>query len=98
MTPSIQASVAFILRRHFLVRPRHFRPTQRLEQDYNLGPLDKLELANYLEQAFHFDFSDQEIAEFRTLGSVVASVKRHVHHLPTAAIPHFQPGYELAAA
>lgn len=54
MKASIQVRITRILRRHFLVRPLHFWPTQRLEQDYNLGPLDKLELANCLEQEFHF--------------------------------------------
>lgn len=78
MKTSIQSRIARILRRHFLVRPRYFWPTQRLDQDYNLGPLERLELANCLEVAFHFDFHDQEIAEFCTLGSVAASVKRHV--------------------
>ncbi|MBC8084377.1 MAG: hypothetical protein H7Z21_14335, partial [Hymenobacter sp.] len=67
-------------------------------QDYNLGPLEKLELALCLEQEFHFDFYDQEIAEFRTLGSVVASVRRHVQALPTAGAPLLQPTYERLVA
>ena len=58
MKTSIQARIARILRRHFLVRPLHFGPTQLLEQDYNLGQLEKLELANCLEEEFHFDFYD----------------------------------------
>ncbi len=78
MKTSIQPRIARILWRHFLVRPPHFLLTQKLERDYNLGPLEKLELANCLEAAFHFDFYDQEVAEFRTLGSVVAAVRRHL--------------------
>jgi len=78
MKASIQTRIARILRRHFLVRPLHFLPTQQLDQDYNLGLLEKLELANCLEVEFHFDFFDQEVAEFRTLGSVVAAVRRHL--------------------
>lgn len=98
MKTSIQARIARILRRHFLVRPRHFEPTQRLYQGYNLGPLEQLELALCLEQEFRFDFQDQELAEFRTLGSVVASVRRHLRSLPASRVPHLQPAYEFFLA
>lgn len=98
MKSSIQTRVARILQRHFLVRPHHFEPTQRLEQDYNLSRLDKLELALCLEQTFHFDFQDQEIAEFRTLGNVVASVKRHLKPATAPHVPRLRPAYERATA
>ena len=76
MKPSISAAIARTLRRHFLVRPRRFCPAQSLERDYNLGPLDLLELAACLEVRFQVDFQDQEIAEFQTFGSLVALVSR----------------------
>ena len=90
MNTSITAHVARVLRRHFLVRPRHFRPQQLLDKDFNLGPLDMLELALCLEQEFHVDFSDQEVAEFRTFGSVVDSVKRHVTEVASPVMTHFR--------
>ena len=90
MKNTTQARIARILRHHFLVRPRRFGLAQRLEEDYNLGPLDKLELALCLEQAFHFDFQDWEIAEFRTLGNVVALVKHHLQAAAATRLPSEQ--------
>ncbi len=97
MKTSIQRRITRILRWHFLVRLPRFAPAQRLEHDYNLGPLDQLELALCLEQAFHFDFQNRELAEFRTLGSVVASVERHLHPAAHRA-PRPRPAKEFPAA
>ena len=58
-------------------RPR-LLSRHRLHEEYHFNTYDYRELALYLEEGFQLTLSDQEVAAFSTVGSVVACVRQNL--------------------
>jgi acyl carrier protein len=78
MSLEFRQKINGIFSRHFLIPTHHIKGFRYLE-DLGMTHLEKLELLNYMEDAFHIEISESDGQRIRTVRDAISTLDKYLH-------------------